>query len=53
LLPYPGSVDRVGGSLHGIKKKDRTICVTGLIIEHKGIPEMEAQDPGQIQFDKK
>jgi micrococcal nuclease len=33
--------------------KDRTICVTGRIVEHKGIPEMEAQDPGQIQFDKK
>jgi len=27
----------------------KTICVTGLIIEYKGIPEIEVKDPSQIQ----
>jgi hypothetical protein len=29
--------------------KDKTICVTGLIIEYSGSPEIEVQDPFQIQ----
>ena len=27
----------------------KNICVTGLIIEYKGVPEIEVKDPSQIQ----
>jgi len=27
----------------------KTICVTGLIIEYNGVPEIEVKDPSQIQ----
>jgi len=26
----------------------KDVCVTGLIVEHKGIPQIVARDPGQI-----
>jgi hypothetical protein len=58
--PYPKEVFTIliWGSDRGkfgdpeAKYADKKLCVTGLITNYKGIPEIIAQQPGQIEIQK-